>query len=462
MSALGRRGYGAAVRPTAATIAIRADAGLGRGSGHVARQFALAEAWLARGGRATLVGEPAHWRDRFTDLGVEVVASTNGTDVEPDWWVVDGYDLSVPTTVASVLVVDDFGLGGHRGADLVLDQNLGVAAQTYAPTAATLLGPRYALLREEVRLAARARHGSGQGCVLVVVGGLPSPAVATWAAAVAADLERSGIPVEVLDGRRSIEEALGKATVAVAAAGSVCWELLHVGIATVVVSVAENQRRLAAALAAAGVAEDLGPIEPLVPAAASDAAAILLADDRRRDELVATGHRLVDGLGAARVATRLRARCLHVREATPADAQQLLAWRNDPATVAASVQASTVAWEDHVTWLERTLLSESTDLLIVEEQGTPIGTARFDRRASGRVEISVTVAPDHRGRSLAAPLIDAACAWRGSRAGPLEVSAQVKPENAASSAAFQAADFDVATPRAGGNLRYARVLHGVR
>jgi RimJ/RimL family protein N-acetyltransferase len=97
---------------------------------------------------------------------------------------------------------------------------------------------------------------------------------------------------------------------------------------------------------------------------------------------------------------------MELRPATGADAELLLAWRNDPDTVAWSRSPDPVSRPEHVRWLEAVLADPARRLLIAEADG-PVGTVRFDRDGDAW-EVSITVAPSCRGRGLAAPILTAA------------------------------------------------------
>jgi len=94
-----------------------------------------------------------------------------------------------------------------------------------------------------------------------------------------------------------------------------------------------------------------------------------------------------------------------LRLATIKDAELLLAWRNDPLTREASRNSGEVPWENHVAWLEKSLLMSERKLYIAEEAGVPVGTVRADRLANGVQELSWTIAPEARGRGLAKEMV---------------------------------------------------------
>jgi RimJ/RimL family protein N-acetyltransferase len=148
-----------------------------------------------------------------------------------------------------------------------------------------------------------------------------------------------------------------------------------------------------------------------------------------------------------------------MRAVTADDADVLLAWRNHPATRAASLNTAEIDRATHVDWLARTI-ADPTRVLYIGQQGeVPIGTVRFDLDEDpDTAEVSITVSPSHRGRGLSLPLL---------RAGLTEFAAEprrrsviralIREENGASRSLFDAAGFREES-RADGVLHLRREL----
>ncbi|WP_181773491.1 GNAT family N-acetyltransferase [Amycolatopsis pittospori] len=141
---------------------------------------------------------------------------------------------------------------------------------------------------------------------------------------------------------------------------------------------------------------------------------------------------------------------MRAREATEADAGLLLEWRNDPRTRQASRSSGVVALDEHSAWLRGVLESPERVLYVVELDGSPVGTVRFDREDEGVWEISITVAPESRGRGLSGAVL--AEGERAFTAGHRVrmVLAAVHQDNAASAALFDRAGYTETSPAVDG------------
>jgi RimJ/RimL family protein N-acetyltransferase len=136
---------------------------------------------------------------------------------------------------------------------------------------------------------------------------------------------------------------------------------------------------------------------------------------------------------------------LALRQATAADEARLLAWRNDPQTRAQAFSSSVVEPDEHHRWLRTRLDDHDTVLAIAELDGQAVGTVRLDRRDRTVAELSITVAPEHRGRGLAKEAIALGVSQAREMLGASTVIARIKRTNTPSLRAFTAAGFS--TPR---------------
>ena len=299
------------------TLTLRAEGGPGIGFGHLGRCLALAQAWRDRGGRATLVAAdlPRSWAERYGREGVSVEESWE-TASHADWVVVDGYEFGVDEEQRArvggdrLVVIDDRGFSGRRHvADIILDQNLDASASDYEGRSAgseLLLGTRYALLRREFHKVPERRFWPRVARTLLVApGGSPSPRLSALLRRALVHPSLRAIDVVFLDGTDDVVGAMARADMAIAAAGSTCWELCRSGLPAVLVTVAANQVPIAAAMAAHGAGVFAGHLEDIRAEDLAETVSHVAHSLAVRAEIARIGQELVDGRGACRVVTRL-------------------------------------------------------------------------------------------------------------------------------------------------------------
>ena len=326
-------------------LLIRADGNARMGTGHVMRCLSLAQGWRRAGGEACFVlaeATPA-LEQRLQSEGFNVArlsapAGSAGDAGETarlarergiGWVVVDGYHFdadfqrAIKTAGVRLLVVDDYGHASHYSADYILNQNLYATAGLYTqrePHTRLLLGTRYALLRQQFNewRGWEREFPSVARKVLVTLGGSDPDNVT--GKIVDALTQISGLEVKALIGgsnphREQLQskirnpeskisfavdapnmpELMAWADVAVAAGGTTCWELAFMGLPSLVLVLADNQRAVADALDAAAVARKTTPER-----VAGDLASLQADLDSRR-AMSHLGRKLVDGDGVARV-----------------------------------------------------------------------------------------------------------------------------------------------------------------
>jgi RimJ/RimL family protein N-acetyltransferase len=122
-----------------------------------------------------------------------------------------------------------------------------------------------------------------------------------------------------------------------------------------------------------------------------------------------------------------------------ADADRLLEWRNEPAVRAASFSTGEVTVTEHRAWLLRKLTDPACRLMIVRYEGRSVGQVRLDIDGD-EAEISIALTEQARGRGVGREAIRLAVAQAPE--GVARMVAQVKPDNPASLAAFEAAGFE--------------------
>ncbi len=146
------------------------------------------------------------------------------------------------------------------------------------------------------------------------------------------------------------------------------------------------------------------------------------------------------------------------REATEADAELLLGWRNDPRTRQSSRTTAVIPLTEHLAWLRGVLASPDRLLFVAELDGEAVGTVRFDREEPDVWEVSITLAPASRGRGLSGAVLAEGERALAKRFDVHAISAAVHQENAASAALFDRAGYAEAAPAVDGFRQLRKTL----
>src|SRR4029079_4440925 len=95
-----------------------------------------------------------------------------------------------------------------------------------------------------------------------------------------------------------LAELMNAADLALGAGGVMLWERLCLGLPSLVVQVADNQRPQIDSMSDAGAIRFIGAHTDVTPAAIAEAVIALAADEHGRGNLSDFGRKLVDGRGA--------------------------------------------------------------------------------------------------------------------------------------------------------------------
>jgi UDP-2,4-diacetamido-2,4,6-trideoxy-beta-L-altropyranose hydrolase len=445
--------------------------------------------------------EPAHaswvgasWQDdaRDTSAGIRDIGAPS------DWLIADHYGLDARWEAAlrpsakRILVIDDLA-DRHHECDLLLDQNLvdGLESRYTGKVredCGMLLGPRYALLQplyEELHEQLLPRRGPIRR-VFIYFGGADRRNFTALALRAFLNLNRPDVAVDVVlatdaptveairtCARRhpnvhlyrqlpSLAPLMARADVAVGAAGSTSWERMCLGLPALVVTLAENQKAVAAALHRRGIVTWVGHHDEVGLAELQQALSRQL--ERGADtESSRAGHAAVDGKGLRRVRAALlldlgAAVPLVLRSATSEDEALLLEWANDALTRRNSFARALISAEDHHRWFCARLHETDRCLLLVAEtrDGVPLGMTRFDWSATGW-RINYSIASPYRGKGLGRRMLEQALTSLAASRDVTWVLGRVMATNAASHRVFRALGFE-SVSEADGGVEYKRGL----
>jgi UDP-2,4-diacetamido-2,4,6-trideoxy-beta-L-altropyranose hydrolase len=340
-------------------IAIRADASVDIGTGHVMRCLALADALRSQGAEIVFIcreqegdlcgliasreydvlrlprlpiGEAWDWQ---LDAEQTVHALVEKWP-RADWLIVDHYRLdarwekALRRNTARIMAIDDLADRPHD-CELLVDQNLsrdmnnrytGLVPESARP----LLGPKHALLRTEftaARAAAKRRDGALRR-ILVFYGGSDAGNETAKALEGLRLFSRPDIAIDVVIGAtnphrdqiarlcstlpnarlhrqvNNMAELMAAADLALGGGGITTWERCCLGLPTLVTILAENQSELTHATADYGAIVNLGAAEQLEATDYRQALETLTSS--QLSQMAQLGAELVDGNGCGRVA----------------------------------------------------------------------------------------------------------------------------------------------------------------
>ena len=414
------------------------------------------------------------------DDAKESIAALNNE--EPDWLVVDHYGLDVEWEkqlrphVKKLMVIDDLANRIHD-CDILLDQNYSIEGKSryeglVTPTCNLLIGPCYALLRSEYltyRKTLRERDGQVKR-VFVFVGGSDPDNMTGMALKALSNNDLKHLHVDLVIGtnnqhreklnlqaqlrgnvkiygpRPHLADLMAKADIAIGAGGATTWERMCLGLPTLVISIAENQKPAAEALADAGYIYYAGHFSDIKLKKLSETIKLLEATADKLVEVSLQNKLLVDGLGTSRMAEimfpSLRGEIL-LRLASMDDIVLYYNWVNDLEVRKNAINNLPISWETHRAWFSKKLQEVNSWLFVLEVAGLPVGQIRFDKEGDeANIDYSLDVIV--RGRGWGAQLLAMGADFM-QNIEPVKLRATVKDQNNASSSVFLGVGFSEIT-----------------
>lgn len=260
-----------------------------------------------------------------------------------DWLIVDHYscgnawEKAVRPYCQRLGVIDD--LARLHTCDLLIDPNwVGNATasryeQSTKSVTVKLLGPTYAFISKEyleIRSVVRERNGDAQR-IFVYFGGSDVRELTRLTLRVLSSDVFSHLDVDVVIGATAVNRdavrhcatmrprtivhenltslapLLAAADLAIGAVGGTTWERMYLGVPTVATILADNQREIGNALAAAELLCPLDDAASVNAASLTAALADMLGNPSKRYRMADAGRNLVDGRGINRIVESMRA-----------------------------------------------------------------------------------------------------------------------------------------------------------
>ena len=383
-----------------------------------------------------------------------------------------------------ILAIDD--LCRQHSAAIIVDATYGRDASAYASSASVALaGSDFALLRPEfvtyrgLAMARRSAAGPVSRLLLAMGGADLLDLSRIFVETTLPYLRQNGWKLDVLTGAAyqhaerldqfiaplgdvvvhhhnttAVAPLIAEADLCIGAAGTSTWERCCLGLPTISIALAENQRdilqQLTSIRATHNGGEFFGKSHAEIALSMSNGQwhqdhllplCINTAERQRMSQLVAA---LVDGKGAMRVAAAFAQHLvaddqLWLRPVSMADATNIYQWRYFGDAAKFYRETAVPDFAAHLAWLETALGQPSRHLLIAQEGGADIAHLRFDVSALG-AEISISVNPEFRGKKKGHSILASALEY-GRKMKLGTITARVHENNLASVRLFRSVGF---------------------
>lgn len=479
-------------------ILIRADADKTIGTGHVMRCIAIAQELRLHGCTIhfILASSTASVIHRIESEGffTHKIRVTPGTEADADltgdfagslgasWIVIDGYTFDgkyqnfLKSRGFSLLCIDDYGHAGEYFSDIILNPNIyagDITAYPARPEIRCLLGPRYALIRREIRAWKDTREQGPHSPfrILVTLGGsdpdnhtleiisalekLPEDSISVriiiggsnpHVSKISEHIKSSGRQMTVLHDIRDMGEQYAWADIAITSAGSTTSELAYFGVPMVAVVIADNQERVAASLSEKKAGFNLGRMTKKT----GGQIRLLVKKFRNSPDLCREISRnassLIDGNGTARIWENMFEVPFFLRGARPYDCWTIFSWINEPHVRGVSFNENPILWDEHMEWYLKKLEDpESRYFIITLPDNTPAGQVRYDIGGTDAT-VSILVDPRFRGRNYSVMAMRRSAEIIFSQTPVKKIHAYIKPDNIISCNAFMKAGYTYYEP----------------
>ena len=280
-------------------------------------------------------------------LGVDWLTDAQETrqflaDKKLDWLILDHYALdyrwesALRSYCKRMMVIDDLADRRHD-CDLLLDQNYGSSAERYAgllPAECTQLhGPEFALLKPiyaQRRVEQSVRSGKIERVLIYFGGGavpmnLTGMALRAFQTPQLKEIELDVVVGSIYAHKAELEDAaasrgrahiheqlpdlsklMTKADLAISAGGATTWERCCLGLPSIIISIADNQRPACEALAGDDLIHYLGHVGDISFKLLREQVLGLLGNPGRLSQLGKKCRKLVDGRGVGKVVEALK------------------------------------------------------------------------------------------------------------------------------------------------------------
>lgn len=471
---------------------IRADSSKDLGGGHIFRCLTLADSLKQNGWYVHFIcrKEVGNLSQYIVNrgFGVSIIAAPEPFDPQQDakvsrelitqlcadLLIVDHYQLDaqwhrvLSPLCRHILVIDDLANRPYH-CDILFDQSLARTAEDYQPlldsrTQHTITGAEHALLREQFITLKPQAITKRQNCreikqVLVAMGAT-DPTNVTLTVLQLLDSNKFDITVILTDKAKHLSlvesyieqtnikllinvenmaEQVLAADIAIAASGTSMLERCSLGLPSVLLCLAENQRHIANAVKLNGSAIDVLDVDELQHRLIPSIEAFV-ADKTAYQRVSDKAFSVCHGNGVAALTEQLNQQAkqskVYLRPVQGADMMDLFEWQQHEQTRRYSRDPKPPMLAHHRNWFRKITQAEDVHFYIICRDRTKCGYVRLNPITAG-YEVSIAIAPDAYGQGLG----HQALIMLGQLHPRKNLKAFIEPANTASVKAFTKAGF---------------------
>ena len=328
----------------------------------------------------------------------------------PNWVIFDNYalDFEWVTVVRKnldrvpFLAIDDLD-NRNLGADFLLDQTSLRKRKRKYKSVAFLEGPRFTLLTKNFRelrtqsilerSIRQSRNCIGKKfCILISVGMYDPKKIMPYLLRATAIIKDVHIDVAISSDSQTLSQIrklakvyaninlhldksdisflMLKADLCIGATGMSTWERCCMGLPTLTIAIAQNQRNLTKELKKINAAKVITITQAKSKKNLYDTVSNLVNSPEILKKLSKNSKNLCDGLGAKRVMDFLEAK---LRSVKITDSRKLLTWRNKSFVREMSLDKKTLSEKEHRKWMQKTQNGLKGIWLIYSEGNVEIG-----------------------------------------------------------------------------------------
>lgn len=347
---------------------------------------------------------------------------------EHDLLIVDHYSLDkvwhlqLSSYVTKIIVIDDLANRQYY-CDVLIDQTISRKDIDYKELVPNhcklLLGKHYILLREEFSLSRNKAIGKRNKTtlpshILISLGGTDpdniSERLLLWLIDVKPKLPALSVTVIISDQSNYIQpintlikahlwinllikpESMAalmiQADIAIGASGGTAWERCCLGLPTINIVSAQNQKENASALQKINATINLGWFKSINQQDFNDALMMLMTSPLSYIELIKNSLNCCDGQGTKLAVKEMinlsetykSELNVQLIRAKIVDCETIFKWQSNPEVRKYLRNTDPVNWLDHVSWFESVLSTSSKKYLyIIKQANETVGTLRFDQ-----------------------------------------------------------------------------------